>query len=213
MVSLSSSARAPKQHAAERQATILAGARRVFAASSFAQADTAELAAAAGVKPAALYRYFPSKRELYLATLRDAGPRLLALWRRAIEAAPDPGEALRSIGMAYYDHAASRSPVMRLWFQAVGEASDPEVRAIVAQTLGDAVALVAGVIAEGQRRGMFAATLEPRAEAWRFMGIGLSMDVIHVLGFEADLDRPRVESWGETFIDSIRARDGRRKEG
>ena len=205
MLSLSTSGRAPKQPAEQREATILAGARRVFAGRSFAQADTTELAAAAGVKPAALYRYFPSKRDLYLATLRDAGPRLLELWRRAIAAAPEPEEALRSIGVAYYDHAASRSPVMRLWFQAVGEASDPEVRAIVAETIGESVGLVAGIIAQGQERGTFAPSLDPRAEAWRFMGIGLSMDIMHVLGFGADLDRRRVESWGAAFIDSLRA--------
>lgn len=204
MVSLSTSTRAPKQPAEQREATILAGARRVFAGRSFAQADTAELAAAAGVKPAALYRYFPSKRELYLSTLRDAGPRLLELWRRAIAANGEPEEALRSIGMAYYDHAASRSPVMRLWFQAVGETSDPEVHAIVAETIGEAVGLIADIIARGQGRGTFSPSLDPRAEAWRFMGIGLSMDIMHVLGFGADIDRAKVESWGDAFIASLR---------
>jgi len=197
------SGRAPKQPAPQREATILAGARKVFARSSFAQADTSALAAAAGVKPAALYRYFPTKRDLYLATLRDAGPRLLAHWRDTRAAAPDPASALRAIGMAYYDHAAGRSPTMRLWFQAVGEASDPEVRAIVAETLGAAVDEVAATIAEAQAEGAFRPDLDPRAEAWRFMGIGLSMDLVHVLGFESDLDRGKVERWGDAFIESL----------
>jgi AcrR family transcriptional regulator len=204
MVSLSG--RAPKQRAAEREATILAGARRVFAGASFAQADTAELAAAAGVKPAALYRYFPTKRDLYLATLRDAGPRLLALWRAARDEADDPAEALRNIGMAYYDHARGRSPVMRLWFQAVGEASDPEVREIVAGTLGEAVEVIASIIRAGQATGAFSGEVDARADAWRFMGIGLSMDVAAVLGFDADLTRETVQRWGDGFIDSLRAR-------
>jgi hypothetical protein len=108
--------------------------------------------------------------------------------------------------MAYYDHAKGRSPVMRLWFQAVGEASDQEVREIVAGTLGDAVEVIASIIRAGQATGDFSGEVDARADAWRFMGIGLSMDVAAVLGFDADLTREAVQRWGDSFIDSLRER-------
>ncbi len=201
-----SSGRAPKQRAEDRRRTILAGASSVFAGASFAQADTGDLAAAAGVTPPALYRYFPTKRHLYLATLADAGPKLLELWQRALSAAPDPASAIKDIGMAYYGHARSRSPIMRLWFQAVGEAADPEVRALVAETLGKAVGLVQAVIEDGQRAGVFRDDMDTRTAAWEFMGIGFSMDLAHVLGFGDDLSRETVEEMGDRFIDSLRPR-------
>jgi len=208
-----SSRRAPKQKAEDRRKNILSAASGVFAGASFAQADTGDLAKAAGIKPPALYRYFPTKRHLYLATLADAGPKLVDLWRRALSAAPDPASAIKDIGMAYYDHARSRSPTMRLWFQAVGEASDPEVRAVVAETLGEAVGLVQAVIEEGQRSGAFRREMDPRTAAWEFMGIGFSMDLAHVLGFEQDLSRATVEEMGDRFIDSLRpARQYQEKE-
>lgn len=199
-----SSGRAPRQSAATREAGILAGAVRVFAEASFAQTDTAELAAAAGVSPAALYRYFPSKRDLYVATLRDAGPRLLALWRQARDTNPDPAGVIWDIGMAYYDHIMNASPFLKLWFQALGEASDPDIRALVAETLGGGAEIIAGVIRDGQAAGEFRADLDARAEAWRFMGIGFSMNVTEILGFTADYTRADVERWGRHFIDSLR---------
>lgn len=197
--------RAPKQPADERRKTILAGAQEVFAGASYAQADTNELAAAAGVKPAALYRYFPTKRDLYLATLADAGPKLLRLWEQGLERAEDPLEAMRSIGMAYYDHAEGRSPTMRLWFQAVGEASDPEVREVVGQTIGGAVALLKKNLEAGMEEGLVRADLDVVTAAWHFMAIGFAMDLIHQLGFNEELNRERVAAWGKLYLDSIRA--------
>lgn len=205
--------RAPKQPAHERKRTILDGARSVFAASSYAQAETADLAKAAGVKPAALYRYFPSKRDLYLATLRDAGPRLLELWRQAIDQAEDPLAAIWTLGMAYYDHVESHSAVMRLWFQALGETADPEVRETVAATVGGAVDLLVKNIEDGKARGLIREDVEPRLAAWHFMAIGFSFDIIHLLGFDADLGRARAEEWGRLYIDSLRERPDGTAEG
>lgn len=201
------SRRAPKKPAKERRATIIKGASAVFAASSYAEADTSGLAAAAGVKPSALYRYFSTKRDLYLATLADAGPRLLALWEQALASSADPGDAIWNIGLAYYDHANSRSPVMRLWFQAVGESADPEVRAIVGQTLGGAVGLITKTIEEGQATGRFRADVDARTAAWHFMGIGFSMDLVFQLGFEDELSRDKVEAWGRLFLESLLPRE------
>ncbi|GAB4333316.1 MAG: hypothetical protein Kow0010_19640 [Dehalococcoidia bacterium] len=198
------SKRAPKQPAAERRRRILDGASSVFATSSYARADTAELAAAAGVKPSALYRYFPSKRDLYLAVLREASPRLLRLWERAFADAEDPLQGLWAIGMAYYDHSIGRSPMMRLWFQAMSETSDPDVRAAVRETLTGAVDVIAANIADGQARGIVRRDVDPRVAAWHFMGIGIMFDLLAVLGLSEELDRPTAEAWGRFFIDSIR---------
>lgn len=200
--------RAKRQPAQTRRENILAGARDVFARSSYGQADTAELAAAAGVKAPALYRYFPTKRDLYLATLADAGPRLLAIWERALAAFESPADGIWEIGMGYYDHTVSRSPMMRLWFQAVGETADPEVRTLVRETLGGSVALIASAIAKGQANGQFRRDLDARAAAWYFMGIGFSMDLLFQLGFEDDLTRDEAEAWGRMFLESLRSSAG-----
>lgn len=54
-------------HAAAMRERIVAGAKRAFAASGFRGAAVPAIAAEAGVSVGLIYRYFPSKEELFLA--------------------------------------------------------------------------------------------------------------------------------------------------
>ncbi|HEY3364831.1 MAG TPA: TetR/AcrR family transcriptional regulator [Symbiobacteriaceae bacterium] len=61
----------PKNPPPDRRQEILEAALQVFAQKGFATATNADIARAAGVTPAALYYYFPSKEELFKAVLRE----------------------------------------------------------------------------------------------------------------------------------------------
>ena len=136
------SKRAPKRTAVERRRLILESAQTVFANSNYAKVGTAELAKAAGVSEPALYRYFSGKKDLFLATLRSTAPKLLEIWSSIASDVEDPLETLWSVGVHYYDHLQSHSGNMKLQFQAVSEADDPEIRqALHEPGLGPAVAV------------------------------------------------------------------------
>ena len=62
--------------AADRREQILLAATRLFAEHGFANTDTQRLADELGIGKGTLYRYFPSKRELFLAAT-DRGMRML----------------------------------------------------------------------------------------------------------------------------------------
>ncbi len=196
--------RAAKRTAHERRRLILESAQAVFAASNYARVGTAELAKAAGVSEPALYRYFSSKKDLYVSTLRAAGQRLLGIWKRVLDEAADPLDFIWTIGMAYYDHVLSRSPVMRLWFQAVCEADDPAVRTALAENFVAAVDLLEENLKRGRARGIVRDDIDLRIAAWHFMGIGLTFDLIHLLGLGQELDRRKVEDWGRLYLESVR---------
>src|SRR3989337_1623780 len=100
--------RARKLPAQDRRRQIIASAREVFAAQSYAKVGTADLAKAAGISEPALYRYFSSKKELYISTLKAAGARLRGIWQRIIKEGTDPLEGVWTLGMGYYDHIQSR---------------------------------------------------------------------------------------------------------
>jgi AcrR family transcriptional regulator len=77
-----------------RTEEILTAAAKLFAERGYADADTQELADRLGVGKGTLYRYFPSKRELFLAAA-DLGMRRLT--ERIDAALPPDGDPLESM--------------------------------------------------------------------------------------------------------------------
>ncbi|MCC6640470.1 MAG: TetR/AcrR family transcriptional regulator [Deltaproteobacteria bacterium] len=195
--------RAPKRAAPERRQQILESAGAVFAKASYARVGTADLARAAGVSEPALYRYFSGKRELYVETLKAMGARLLDIWRGVAAGSDDPLEAIRAIGLGYYDHLQSRAPVLRLFYEAISEIDDAEIRRTVRESFRAMVGFVEGLVREGRARGRVHPEVDPRIAAWHFMAIGLSFDLVHMLGLGAELDREKVESWGSLYLGSL----------
>ncbi len=203
-------ARARRLSAAERKRRIIESARAVFAGSNYSKAGTAELAKAAGVSEPALYRHFASKKDLFLATLRSSSPKLLEIWERIASEVEDPLETLWNIGLHYYDHLWNRAGVMKLQFQALSEVEDKDIRAALRESFGAYVQFFRETLDEGKARGIVRKDIDSEVAAWQFLGIGLTLDMVHLLGFEAEMDRTKVERWGRLFLEAIREkrRDG-----
>lgn len=90
----------PRLSADERRASIVESARQVFEKSGFDGARTRDLAAAAGVNEALLYRHFGSKDELFEAAV--AGPLEEAV-AKVVELSGVPPEAFDSSGVVMYE--------------------------------------------------------------------------------------------------------------
>ncbi len=198
-------ARARRLPAKDRRRQIIESAREVFADQSYAKVGTADLAKAVGVSEPALYRYFSGKKELFLAALRSTGPKLLDLWQNIASDVDDPLDTLWSIGVDYYDHLESRSGNMRLQFQAISEAHDPEIRQALRENFAAFVEFVTETLEDGQRRGIVQSDLDLRMAAWQFLGIGLTLDLMNLLGFKSELDRGKVEQWARLYGKMLRA--------
>jgi TetR/AcrR family transcriptional regulator len=198
-------ARARRLSAKERKRQIIETARGVFAAQGYAHAGTADLAKAAGVSEPALYRYFPSKKDLFLATLRDTGSRLLEIWEHIAYEVEDPLETLWAIAVRYYDHLDSRAASMKLAFQALCEADDSEIREAARENFMRFADFVAGIVDEGKARSMIRPDVDSRLVAWQFVGSGLTLDLVHLLGLRVEVSREWVEEWGRLYLRSIRA--------
>ena len=70
---------------AARREELLELGLELFSARAYDEVSLDEIAAAAGISKGLVYHYFPSKRDLYVASLKVASDRLLAC------TAPDPG--------------------------------------------------------------------------------------------------------------------------
>jgi AcrR family transcriptional regulator len=88
-----------------RQQLLEAAARR-FYADGLAATGIDAITAEAGVAKMSLYNNFASKADLVLAYLQARHQEWLALYRRRLEQARDPREAVLAVFDAYADHAA-----------------------------------------------------------------------------------------------------------
>jgi AcrR family transcriptional regulator len=196
--------RARRLPAAKRRSQIIEAARTVFSSQSYAKVGTADLAKAAAISEAALYRHFAGKKELFLATLRSTAPRLLKAWEEIACDYEDPVDTLWAIGLYYYDHLDSHTANMKLQFRAVAETDDPEIRAALHETFEAFVDFIAGTLEEGKARGVVRLDVDARVVAWQFLGIGMTLDLMHLLGFQGEVDRARAGMWGRVYLDAVK---------
>ena len=195
--------RAPRRSAQQRRRLILQSAQAVFAANTYAKVGTADLAKAAGISEPALYRYFPSKKELFISTIKASGARLLEIWERLAMEVVNPVDVIWAIGLGYSDHLRSRSPVMKVLFQAISEADDPDIRRALHENFAAFIAFLMENIEEAKRRGLVRQDVDTNVAAWQFMAMGVGLDLIHLLGFAQDIDRSAVEKWQKLYLSSI----------
>ena len=198
--------RAPRRSAQQRRRLILQSAQAVFAANNYAKVGTADLAKAAGISEPALYRYFPSKKDLFISTIRDSGARLLEIWERLAMEMVHPQDVIWAIGLGYYDHLRSRSPVMKVLFQAISEADDPDIRRALHENFASLVSFLMENIEEAKRRGLIRPDVDTVVAAWQFMTMGLGLDLIHLLDFTDEIDRSAVEEWLRLYLNSVIAK-------
>jgi AcrR family transcriptional regulator len=107
----------------------------LFASQSYDGLSIDEIARRAGVSKGLLYHYYPSKRALYVAAVREAARQLLGetdIDRHGSGKAPDP-EGQRAGLRAFLDYV-SRHRIVYAFLLRGGIGTDPEVAQILAQT-------------------------------------------------------------------------------
>jgi AcrR family transcriptional regulator len=199
--------RARRLPADKRKRQIIESARDVFASQSYARVGTADLAKAAGISEPGLYRHFSGKKELFVATIRATGPRLLKIWEEISCDYEDPIESLWAIGVYYYDHLESHATNMKLQFRALSEADDPDIAQALRDNFEAFVEFVADTLDEGKARGSVRPDVDTRLIAWQFLGIGMTLDLMHMLGLKDEMDRTRADIWGRIYLETVRRTD------
>lgn len=96
------------------RARLIEAAIAAFAEKGFHGTTTRDIAAAAGMSPAALYVHHRSKEELLYLISRAGHQRTLALVRKAIAAGGTPAEQLRRVVYDFAVHHAERHTESRI---------------------------------------------------------------------------------------------------
>jgi AcrR family transcriptional regulator len=132
----------------------LIAARSCFASVGFERATNQDIAAAAGVTAAAMYRYFDSKPDLYIAVVRDAMREILPGIRAALTNAPGVKAAFRSLLQLVAPANPSAQSAMRFLAGVPAEMQrHPQVAKRMLADPGEIFAAVTELVAAGVRSG------------------------------------------------------------
>jgi AcrR family transcriptional regulator len=116
-----------------RRAQLLELAQEAFATRSYDEVSIDDLARAAGVSKGLLYHYFPTKRDLYVAGLREAAKDLMARTMIEKREGVTPIERMRAGLDAYLEYAMQHAPSYSALLRG-GIGSDPEIAAVIEAT-------------------------------------------------------------------------------
>jgi AcrR family transcriptional regulator len=113
----------------ERRETVLAAAQRVFGARGLHGTPTTEIAHAAGISHAYLFRLFPTKTELVVAAVQASNQRIIDTFAAAARDAESDGrDAMEAMGHAYADLLADRELLLMQLHSYAASPDMPEVR-------------------------------------------------------------------------------------
>jgi TetR/AcrR family transcriptional regulator len=188
-----------------RRKQILKCAVKVFARSNYRAAKVADLAAAAGVSEALIYRFFPSKKAIFLEILQHMSRRILVSWQEELDKEEDATRALRNMGISYYDRMQRHPDDLRVQFQAISEVSDRDIANRLRQDHEDYMRFIAKVLKKGIRQGTIRRDLDVSMLAFLFNGAGILMNMMSLLAFEQKFTRARVATLTDHLIYSIKA--------
>lgn len=113
----------------QRRAQLLELAKRAFSDRSYDEVSIDDLARVANISKGLLYHYFPTKRDLYVAGLREIANELVEAVLRVAADLPPVDQVGASVD-AYLEHIARHSRAFVALMRG-GIGSDPEVAAVV----------------------------------------------------------------------------------
>lgn len=169
-----------------RSREIILSSIAVFARTNYEKATTALLAKEAGVAEGTLYKYFPSKKELFLACCRYIENELLARYV-AIYAdhRADPLTALKKVAQAYLDFVRE-NPTMRKFLAFVlNNSFDEDFLAELTQFINLNRRATERMIERAMELGEIDGRMDPRVMAWFFVGGYFTLILMAEMGDEA----------------------------
>ncbi|MFC9517516.1 TetR/AcrR family transcriptional regulator [Nocardiaceae bacterium NPDC056970] len=141
--------------AVEAEQRLLDAARDAFAAKGYHGTSTREIAAGAGMSPAAMYIHFRSKQDVLARLSIEGHISALAHLTAAVESPGSPTKRLRAAVYAFaYWHAENTTTARVVQYEL--SHLDPDSRAQVVRLRHDIVSTVRTIVADGARRGEFA---------------------------------------------------------
>lgn len=191
--------------AKERETQIVRAATAVFARSNYRVASTAEVAAEAGIAEPTVFKYFPTKKSLFLRILDGTGKAILRVWERVSLSEATGIEALERMGDAYIRGVQRHTGELKVQFQALAESDDPDFAGVLRANHEGYVGFFRGVIERGIEDGSIRPDVDPEAMAWLLNSVGFTSTLLRLLGFDEEMGERQYRSMMTACLELLAA--------
>ncbi|MFP8836208.1 TetR/AcrR family transcriptional regulator [Hydrogenophaga sp. XSHU_21] len=155
----------------ERKSEIVAAALKLAQETSPGAITTSDIAKAIGVTQGAVFKHFPTKDAIWLATMQWVRENLLQKLHSESDAAASSTHALEAVFCAHVAFVIAHPGVPRIIFHELQQPVDSPIKQEVRALLQAYRKLLKGLLNAGVNAGEFGASLDHEAAAALFVGI------------------------------------------
>ena len=191
-----------------RKQQITRAALEIISEGGIRALTTGELAGRVGIVPSALYRHFPSLDDVILGAIGEMFTLARELFDEVSAGLDDPRDRLRAV-LTVHTRMLQKSKAMpHILIASVGDPTKGTFRQALRGVQDGYFRMLSAVVADGQRRGLFRAELDPHLAAMQYFSIVVLANIRHLAtDGEFDVEAFKDQSF-ETFIRGISVPDG-----
>lgn len=177
---------------AERRAELLPIVAQTFAELGYRRATTAELAERCGVRENILYRLWPDKKTMFIASIDHVYQSSADTWREILATGAGGGKSVAERMLAFEARHHGEFGRYRIVFAGLSETDDPDIRAALRRMYEHFQRLVRKEI-EAHRGKRAAGKLADAGQAaWGIVGLGTVANITRELGLISDRQREKL---------------------
>ncbi len=187
--------------AGERKTQILKASIPVFARDTYHGATTKALSEAAGVTEALIYRYFGSKRALFLETIDHTSARIVRGLERVIEERrDDPPACVEGCFEFYVGLLSEHDHFARMFFLVLSELDQEDIREVYLPHQRRALSLLQDTLGQWQQVGFVPPGVSVESAAWLFFGSYLVLALVQHSRDSLDVDTAKAIEMAKPFF-------------
>lgn len=186
----------------DKRRRIVDAAVEVFAEKGFFGARVSEIAEAAGVADGTIYLYFKSKDDILIAIFEEKMAEILVRFHALLAEHDEPEAKMRRYVNEHLRLVAEQPRLMQVLTVELRQ-SARFMKEYSPQAFGKYLALVGGILEEGQKKGQFRRGLDPAVFRRALFGAIDELAREWVLRGSRDAGHPNLESVGEQLGDFI----------
>jgi AcrR family transcriptional regulator len=163
---------------------IMRAAVSEFSKSNYRLAKVPEIARNAGVTEPIVYRYFNSKKNLFLETLTVIGEKTIERLENSVEGfAGSTSEKIQLLMTNYLASMETYRKELKIYYQAISEFDDPETKEVLDTTYRQYACFIATIVEGGKQKGEINPLVDSQEFAWNLVGVLIHLSTFYLLGF------------------------------